>query len=128
MIVGYLLTKVNAERDTSVQLNGPTTITQKPEIKDVEKNEKLLIFTFDFLAEYAADNKKYASIEVVSKIFYTGDNIDKVYDNWTKNRQLDKDVGAEIVEFGSNLSLMEVISLSRSMQLPLLQIVRVEKS
>ncbi len=125
MIVGYLITKIEASRELS-DVRGQTTIAQKPEIVDVEKQNNMLVFSFRFTAEYSADNKKYANILVESKIFYISDDIDKILEEW-KNKNLRKEVAAEVLEFGSNISLMEIISISKSMQLPLIQLVRVEK-
>ncbi len=125
MIVGYIITKIQANRELS-DIKGATTITQKPEITGVEKQNNLLSFSFRFTAEYNAENKNYATIVIESKILYAGDELDKILDEWSHNN-LRKEVGAEILEFGSNISLMEIIGISKSMQLPLIQLVRVEK-
>ncbi|MCW1291546.1 MAG: hypothetical protein QXL76_00240 [Candidatus Rehaiarchaeum fermentans] len=127
MIVGYVVTKIDASRDIKIKVDGPTTISQKYDIKSIEKEEELLVFNFSVSTTYSVNNKEYAYVNLESHIFYKGDDVDKVYDDWNKSRQLNPKVSYEIIEFGLNQSLFETMYLSRSMQLPPLQLVRVEK-
>ncbi len=121
MIVNYLITKIEAEREPNISPNEQIGVNTNIEVKKVEKQEqlKILRFTFELRAEFKNGNSEnLGKIVIQGDIIYAGDNIDKVYDTWQNEHKLDDSVSEEILQASSNIGIIEAMGISKTLQMP----------
>jgi hypothetical protein len=89
MIVNYLITKIEANRDIVAPANSQISITDNISLTNLEKDDKLNIlrFSFRFDASVMADQKNFGKIGVEGVLFYAGDKLEEIFKGWNEGKK-----------------------------------------
>ncbi|MCL4400607.1 hypothetical protein M1316_01360 [Candidatus Parvarchaeota archaeon] len=120
MIINYLITNIEANRDKEIAPDTQIGVEHSLNIIDVEKDErfKILKFSSKFEAKFTGNSKEIGKISVQALVVYTGDNLDKVFSTWQESKNLDKSVREEVLQASLNISILEAMSIAKILQLP----------
>ncbi|MBN1793001.1 hypothetical protein JW826_04940 [Candidatus Woesearchaeota archaeon] len=121
-VIGFNFTKMLVEKYSPVKgkisINNNVGITGLEETKlDINTDKKSLRLTFEFTSAY---EPKVAKILLEGEVIYLIDK-DKAEDavkNWKKNKKVDKDVMAQVLNSVLAKCNVEALILSRDMNLP----------
>jgi len=122
-IVGFNFTKINVEKKAGA--GGKVNINNNVSIKDVKEyslmlgksEQKGLRFVFEFKSEYEPN---MGSIVLNGDVMYLGPNeeVDKVMKEWKKNKKIDPDFSAPILNTVLTRSNIKALILSQDVNLP----------
>lgn len=120
MIINYLITSVNANREKDISPDTQVGIANNINITSLEKDDrfKIIKFFFKFEASFSASSKEIGKIMIEGMIVYTGDNLDKIYKSWEESKKLEPSVTEEILQASLNISILEAMSIAKMLQLP----------
>ncbi len=120
MIVNYLITKIEANRDIVAPANSQISITDNISLTNLEKDDKLNIlrFSFRFDASVMADQKNFGKIGVEGVLFYAGDKLEEIFKGWNEGKKIEPSLAVEVTQAASDIGSIEALALSKSLQLP----------
>jgi hypothetical protein len=121
-VIGFSFTKMNVEKFTPVKgkisINNNVGVTSVEETKlDINTDKKPLKLVFEFTSTY---DPGVAKILLAGEVIYLApkEKADDALKNWKKNKKLDKDIMANVLNNVLAKCNVEALILSKDMNLP----------
>ena len=121
-VIGFSFTKMNVEKFTPVKgkisINNNVGVTSVEETKlDINTDKKPLKLVFEFTSTY---DPGVAKILLTGEVIYLApkDKAEEALKNWKKNKKLDKDIMANVLNNVLAKCNVEALILSKDMNLP----------
>lgn len=122
-IVGFNFNKISVEKKEAAK--GKITINNNISIKNVEKRDLSLgaakqegvKFIFEFVSKY---EPKFAEISLEGDVLYLAgsEQVKKILDGWKKNKKVEKDVMAQVMNTALTKCNIQALILSKEVNLP----------
>ena len=124
-VIGIRMDKIEAERKENVKVEGQMRILPVPRILQVEETQipgptgkvKIVEVSFEYLTNY---DPPVGEIKVKGTImFQEAENIRKqLVDTWKEKRQINPDLGKEIIYRMTQQAFLVMMNLARELNLP----------
>jgi hypothetical protein len=121
-VIGFSFTKMNVEKFTPVKgkisINNNVGVTSVEETKlDINTDKKPLKLVFEFTSTY---DPGVAKILLAGEVIYLApkEKAEEALKNWKKNKKLDKDIMANVLNNVLAKCNVEALILSKDMNLP----------
>ncbi|MBE5727904.1 hypothetical protein IHE50_00595 [Candidatus Parvarchaeota archaeon] len=121
MIIGYQLSKIDAERNDSIIPQDPIEISYRATTKSVGKdqNSKTLRFVFDYQVDLKdSKDNKVGKIYMEGTVIYAGTGIEEAYKKLTETGVMQQDIQQEVMQAISNMTIIEAMQISKTLNLP----------
>ena len=121
-IVGFFVKSVEARREDAVapplNINNRINLVDVKEVKVEGIKRKLLRCEYEYTTEYMQGKKKVAEIKLKGHVLLMADNIDKLLKEWEKNKRLNDNVNAFILNHVLRKCVTRAMSIAEDLSIP----------
>ena len=124
-VIGMRMDKIEAERRDNVKVEGQIRILPTPRILQVQETQipgptgrvNIIEIQFEYVTTY---DPPVGEIKVNGTVmFQESENVRKqILDNWKTNRQINPDIGKDIIYRMSQQGFLVMMNLARELNLP----------
>jgi hypothetical protein len=124
-VIGTQLKEIHAER--RIPKGKEFRVDIRPDVKNVreervllERRRKLLVFEFEFTANYTSEKEKFGEVRIVVEVRYVNKEakMRKIIQTWKKERRIEPEVMNEITGIAFEVAKIEAIYIARKVLLP----------